>query len=67
MAQQDNQTPALFGQTPWQTVGPFFHYCLSWRGAADLVGQTDQGARIDLLAHLNLALNAANKIIKRVG
>jgi protocatechuate 3,4-dioxygenase alpha subunit len=45
----DNQTPELFGQTPWQTVGPFFHYCLAWKGAADLVGQSEQGTRADLL------------------
>lgn len=29
----DNQDPALFGQTPSQTVGPFFHYGLPWKGA----------------------------------
>jgi protocatechuate 3,4-dioxygenase alpha subunit len=38
-----------FGQTPWQTVGPFFHYALPWRGAADLAGGTDIGARADLV------------------
>jgi protocatechuate 3,4-dioxygenase alpha subunit len=36
------------GQTPWQTVGPFFHYGLPWRGGADLIGDTDIGARVDL-------------------
>jgi protocatechuate 3,4-dioxygenase alpha subunit len=37
-------------QTPWQTVGPFFHYGLPWKGAADLVaGEGDLGARIDLI------------------
>lgn len=45
----DNQSEELFGQTPWQTVGPFFHYCLPWKGAADLVGQSSQGARTDLV------------------
>ncbi|HEY1426723.1 MAG TPA: protocatechuate 3,4-dioxygenase subunit alpha [Caulobacteraceae bacterium] len=37
------------GQTPWQTVGPFFHYALPWRGGADLVGGADIGARTDLV------------------
>lgn len=46
---QDNQDPALFGQTPSQTVGPFFHYGLPWKGGADLVGRSDMGARPDLM------------------
>lgn len=38
------------GQTPWQTVGPYFHYALPWKGGADLVaGAGDAGARMDLL------------------
>lgn len=37
------------GQTPWQTLGPFFHYALPWRGGADLVGGSDIGARTDLV------------------
>lgn len=37
------------GQTPWQTVGPFFHYAMPGRGAADLVGASDIGARADLV------------------
>ena len=45
---EDNQDPALFGQTPSQTVGPFFHYGLPWKGGADLVGQSDAGARPEL-------------------
>jgi protocatechuate 3,4-dioxygenase alpha subunit len=45
----DNQSPELFGQTPWQTVGPFFHYALPWKGGADLVGASDIGAREDLV------------------
>jgi len=45
----DNLTPEIFGQTPWQTVGPFFHYQLPWRGCADLVGCSDLGARLDLM------------------
>ncbi len=37
-------------QTPWQTVGPFFHYALPWRGGADLLrGEGDLGARPDLV------------------
>jgi len=37
-------------QTPWQTVGPFFHYALPWKGAADLVaGEGGLGARLDLI------------------
>jgi protocatechuate 3,4-dioxygenase alpha subunit len=37
-------------QTPWQTVGPFFHYALPRRGGADLVGgEGDLGARPDLV------------------
>lgn len=45
---QDNRSPALFGQTPWQTIGPFFHYGLPWKGGADLTGASDLGARPDL-------------------
>ncbi|WP_460437264.1 protocatechuate 3,4-dioxygenase subunit alpha [Ancylobacter sonchi] len=45
----DNQDPTLFGQTPSQTVGPFFHYGLPWKGGADLVGRSDLGARPDLM------------------
>ena len=46
----DNQSRELFGQTPWQTVGPFFHYGLPWKGGADLTGDSDLGARADLVA-----------------
>ncbi|HXQ45860.1 MAG TPA: protocatechuate 3,4-dioxygenase subunit alpha [Caulobacteraceae bacterium] len=45
----DNQSQDLFGQTPWQTVGPFFHTSLPWKGGADLVGNSDIGARADLI------------------
>lgn len=38
----------VLGQTPWQTVGPFFHFGLPWKGGADLIGQSDMGARADL-------------------
>ena len=46
----DNQSKELFGQTPWQTVGPFFHYGLPWKGGADLTGSSELGARADLFA-----------------
>lgn len=46
----DNQSPELFGQTPWQTVGPFFHYALTWHGGADLVGSSRLGSRKELFA-----------------
>lgn len=46
---QDNQDPDLFGQTPWQTVGPYFHYGLPWKGGADLVSPSAMGARPDLM------------------
>jgi len=36
------------GQTPWQTVGPFFHYALPHPGGADLVAASDAGARPEL-------------------
>jgi protocatechuate 3,4-dioxygenase alpha subunit len=45
---RDNQDPGLFGQTPSQTVGPFFHYGLPWKGCADLIGDSDIGARPEL-------------------
>jgi protocatechuate 3,4-dioxygenase alpha subunit len=36
------------GQTPWQTVGPFFHYALPQPGGAVLVSLSEAGARPDL-------------------
>lgn len=53
----DNQDPAIFGQTPSQTVGPFFHYGLPWKGGADLIGQSDMGARPDLFGEAHYVLN----------
>ena len=53
----DNQSAELFGQTPWQTVGPFFHYALPWWGGADLTGQTDIGAAPTRLVGDHPALN----------
>ncbi|MEH0194282.1 protocatechuate 3,4-dioxygenase subunit alpha [Caulobacter sp. CCNWLY153] len=55
----DNQDPALFGQTPSQTVGPFFHYGLPWKGGADLVGQSEMGARPELFPEEHYVLNLA--------
>ena len=56
----DNQDPDLFGQTPWQTVGPFFHYGLPWKGGADLVGQSDMGARPELFPEEHYVLNRSS-------
>ena len=53
----DNLDPALFGQTPSQTVGPYFHYGLPWKGGADLVGRSELGARADLFAEDRYVLN----------
>jgi protocatechuate 3,4-dioxygenase alpha subunit len=55
----DNQSPELFGQTPSQTVGPFFHYGLPWKGGADLVGRSDIGARPELFPEEHYLLNVS--------
>lgn len=55
----DNLTPELFGQTPSQTVGPFFHYGLAWKGGADLVGAEPMGARPELFPEANYKLNVS--------
>ncbi|HEX7389262.1 MAG TPA: protocatechuate 3,4-dioxygenase subunit alpha [Acidiphilium sp.] len=55
----DNQNPEVFGQTPSQTVGPFFHYGLPWKGGADLVGASALGARPDLFPSAHDMLNTA--------
>ena len=55
----DNLDPALFGQTPSQTVGPFFHYGLPWKGGADLVGASDMGARPELFGDDHYVLNVS--------
>ena len=60
-ARLDNQSPALFGQTPSQTVGPFFHYGLPWKGGADLVGSSDMGARADLFPQEHDLLNVSRR------
>ncbi|HEY3850247.1 MAG TPA: protocatechuate 3,4-dioxygenase subunit alpha [Steroidobacteraceae bacterium] len=56
----DNQAPELFGQTPSQTVGPFFHYGLPWKGGADLIGKSDMGARPDLFPDSHYVLNLSS-------
>jgi protocatechuate 3,4-dioxygenase alpha subunit len=56
----DNQDPKIFGQTPSQTVGPFFHYGLPWKGGADLVGKSDMGARPDLFPDEHYVLNLSS-------
>jgi protocatechuate 3,4-dioxygenase alpha subunit len=43
----DNQSPELFGQTPWQTVGPFFHHALPTH--EDLTAGAASGARIEIV------------------
>jgi protocatechuate 3,4-dioxygenase, alpha subunit len=59
-ARADNQDPALFGQTPSQTVGPFFHYGLPWKGGADMVGKSDMGARPDLFPEEHYVLTLSS-------
>ena len=56
----DNQDPGLFGQTPSQTVGPFFHYGLPWKGGADLVGTSEMGARPELFPPDHYVLNRSS-------
>ena len=58
---RDNLSPEIFGQTPWQTVGPFFHYCLPWKGAADLIGCSEIGARPDLMPPEHYTLHVPGK------
>ncbi|WP_277983289.1 protocatechuate 3,4-dioxygenase subunit alpha [Sphingomonas faeni] len=67
LPRQDNQDPALFGQTPSQTVGPFFHYGLPWKGGADLVGKSDMGARPELFAEEHWVLNLSSPTGTPVG
>ena len=55
----DNLDPSLFGQTPSQTAGPYFHYGLPWKGGADLVGPSELGARADLFDAAHYVLNVA--------
>ena len=57
-ARADSLDPATFGQTPSQTVGPFFHYGLPWKGGADLVGNSQPGARPELMPDNHYMLKA---------
>jgi protocatechuate 3,4-dioxygenase alpha subunit len=55
-------TARPFEQTPWQTVGPFFHYALPWKGAADLLaGEGELGARPDLIPQGHDFLDAVER------
>ena len=36
------------GQTPSQTIGPFFHFSLPWAGGADLAGPSPVGRVIEV-------------------
>ena len=56
---RDNQDPELFGPSPSQTVGPFFHYGLPWKGGADLVTGSPLGARPDLFPEEHWVLHIA--------
>ena len=40
------------GQTPSQTVGPFFHFSLSWPDAETLAGPETRGERIEILGRV---------------
>jgi len=59
----------MAGQTPWQTTGPFLHFGLPWKGGADLTGDSDLGARPDLIApdHDRAILHAPTNRDRTVG
>ena len=42
----------LLGHTPWQTVGPFFHYALPWKDGGILAGPRTRGERIEIVGTL---------------
>lgn len=42
----DVMTDRRLPQTPWQTVGPFFHYALPWEGGETLIGSNPAGEKI---------------------
>ncbi|GBQ19097.1 protocatechuate 3,4-dioxygenase beta subunit [Gluconacetobacter sacchari DSM 12717] len=42
----DMTAPAPLALTPWQTVGPFFHYALPWEGGGILAHDGARGERI---------------------
>ncbi|HYE48620.1 MAG TPA: protocatechuate 3,4-dioxygenase subunit alpha [Azospirillaceae bacterium] len=54
-------------QTPSQTVGPYFHYGLTWKGGADLTGGAgDLGARMDLIPPGHYVLNPGGGVRRPV-
>lgn len=59
---EDQINPKPLRQTPWQTVGPFFHYGLPWKGGADLVGQSDLGARPELFPEAHYVLKRSTHL-----
>jgi protocatechuate 3,4-dioxygenase alpha subunit len=60
-AAESASSDAAFGQTPWQTVGPFFHFFLPWSGCADLRGSSQIGARADLIPSGHQALQGPDR------
>jgi protocatechuate 3,4-dioxygenase alpha subunit len=40
------------GQSPAQTIGPFFHFALDWPGAEDLTSAETQGERIEIVGRV---------------
>ncbi len=50
-------TPLCSARRHRRRVGPFFHYGLPWKGGADLVGQSELGARPDLFPDAHDVLN----------
>lgn len=45
--------------TPWQTVGPFFHFALTDRCSASVISEGTEGERITLVCHVLDGDNAA--------
>ncbi len=46
MCEETGGDGALLGHTPWQTVGPFFHFALPWPDGGILVRPETRGERI---------------------
>jgi protocatechuate 3,4-dioxygenase, alpha subunit len=40
------------GHTPWQTVGPYFHYALPWTACGILAGPQTRGERIEIIGQV---------------
>lgn len=40
------------GHTPWQTVGPYFHYALPWKECGILAGPQTHGERIEIIGQV---------------